>query len=108
MPPSPAAGNLNTSASSSSSNTPWRSPAASRIPAVTSSTCGGSPPTPTRYQSSSSIAKKSTTIRQRLGDASPRLHALTYTELLAEWEKLDVPWIAEHIAQLQARYSTAI
>jgi len=47
-------------------------------------------------------------LRQRLGDASPRLHALTYTELFAEWGQLDVPWIAEHIAQLQARYSTAI
>lgn len=47
-------------------------------------------------------------LRQRLGDASPRLHAVTYAELLAEWEQLDVPWIAEHIAQLRARYSLAI
>lgn len=47
-------------------------------------------------------------LRQRLGDASPCLHALTYAELFAEWAKLDVPWIAEHIAQLRARYSTAI
>jgi len=30
-------------------------------------------------------------LQDRLGEASPRLHALTYTELFAEWERFEVP-----------------
>jgi hypothetical protein len=47
-------------------------------------------------------------LRDRLGEASPRLHALTYTELFAEWEQLNVPWIPDHLAQLHARYAVSI
>jgi len=47
-------------------------------------------------------------LRQRVGDASPHLHALTYTELFAEWAGQDTSWVAEHLAQLDRRYAVSI
>ncbi len=47
-------------------------------------------------------------LQHRLGDASPRLHALTYAEIFAEWERIDVPWIANHVVQLRDRYAVTI
>lgn len=46
----------------------------------------------------------------RVGDGSPQLHALAYADVLAEWEAITspAPWIPEHLAQLRARYDTAI
>ncbi|OAI38504.1 hypothetical protein AYO39_01045 [Actinobacteria bacterium SCGC AG-212-D09] len=41
----------------------------------------------------------------RVGDASPRLHALTYDELWTEWDGLDgEPWLLGHLAALRKRY----
>ena len=45
----------------------------------------------------------------RVGKSAPRLHALTYAELFAEWGELSSPsWLSEHVAQLHARYTVAI
>jgi len=42
----------------------------------------------------------------RVGDAAPHLHVLTYTELWAQWGQLtDVPWLPDHLAALRKRYS---
>ena len=48
-------------------------------------------------------------LKDRVGEASPRLHALSYSELLAEWEQLDEPsWVTGHVAQLRSRYAVSI
>lgn len=46
----------------------------------------------------------------RVGKSAPRLHALTYAELFAEWGELsNTPsWLNEHLAQRHARYTVAI
>lgn len=45
----------------------------------------------------------------RLLGSVPRLHALTYTELFAEWHKGPAAaWLSEHLKQLQARYVLAM
>jgi hypothetical protein len=45
----------------------------------------------------------------RVGDASPRLHAFTYSDLWVQWETLSsVPWLATHLAALRARYAVPL
>jgi hypothetical protein len=42
----------------------------------------------------------------RIGHATPHLHALTYAERWAQWEQLnDIPWLPEHLAALRDRYA---
>ena len=42
--------------------------------------------------------------RSPFARARPALHALTYAELLSEWEGMDRPvWISEHVRQLRDR-----
>jgi hypothetical protein len=48
-------------------------------------------------------------LRRRVGDASPRLHALPYARLWDEWEALsDLPWLGEHVLYLCHRYEVAL
>jgi hypothetical protein len=45
----------------------------------------------------------------RVGDASPRLHALTYAQLWTEWAELnEIPWLCGHLAALRGRYVRAL
>jgi hypothetical protein len=42
----------------------------------------------------------------RVGDSSPCLHALTYTQLWVQWDALtEVPWLPDHLAALRRRYA---
>lgn len=44
-----------------------------------------------------------------VGDASPRLHALSYAQLWAQWDTLsDVAWLAGHLAALRSRYTLTL
>ncbi len=43
-------------------------------------------------------------LRERVGDARPRLHALTWAELWAAWE----PTLPEHVAALRERWSVRV
>ncbi|HEX8102143.1 MAG TPA: hypothetical protein VF533_06005 [Solirubrobacteraceae bacterium] len=43
-----------------------------------------------------------------VGEASPRLHALTYDALWTQWEGLNVPEVAVHLDCLRARYRLAV
>jgi len=47
-------------------------------------------------------------LQARVGDASPRLRALTYRELLDEWERGDDGGAGEHIRALRARYELSL
>jgi hypothetical protein len=47
-------------------------------------------------------------LHARVGDGSPRLHTLTYAELWAQWEALDMSWLTEHVDQLGQRYALAL
>lgn len=48
-------------------------------------------------------------LRERVGDGSPRLHALTYAELWQQWEKVPgAPWLDSALAELRARYEIAV
>jgi hypothetical protein len=43
---------------------------------------------------------------KRVGDASPRLHALSHAELWAQWDTLnDVEWLPHHVSALRRRYA---
>jgi hypothetical protein len=44
----------------------------------------------------------------RVGDALPRLHALTYSELWRQWDALDLPWLREHLTALRRRYDLSV
>jgi hypothetical protein len=45
----------------------------------------------------------------RVDRAQPHLHAVSYHELIDEWSNLSSrSWIAEHIHQLEDRYSLSI
>ena len=45
----------------------------------------------------------------RVGDASPRLHALSYAQLWAQWDMLsEVEWLAGHLAALRSRYALTL
>ncbi|MEJ7783468.1 MAG: hypothetical protein WKF96_01610 [Solirubrobacteraceae bacterium] len=45
----------------------------------------------------------------RVGEASPRLHALTYRQLWDEWQGLPgLPWLTAHLDELRGRYDTAV
>lgn len=44
----------------------------------------------------------------RIGDASPRLHTLTHTELWSEWEHSAMPWLSTHLGLLRQRYQLAV
>jgi len=45
---------------------------------------------------------------ERVGDASPRLHALPYHQLLESWDALGVAWLRDHVSNLRARYKVRI
>jgi hypothetical protein len=48
-------------------------------------------------------------LRNRVGDAWPRLHTATYAELLGEWCALPAPeWISEHVAEMRSRYELSV
>lgn len=49
-------------------------------------------------------------LRATVGTTQPRLHAITYQQLYAEWEHLESapPWLTDHVAQLQHRYTVEI
>ena len=48
-------------------------------------------------------------LADRVSDASPRLHVLTYRMLLDEWSAVTGPdWVADHVAQLRARYELPV
>ncbi len=44
----------------------------------------------------------------RVGNASPRLHALSYLELWSQWDAMGLPWLSAHVACLRQRYELAI
>ena len=46
---------------------------------------------------------------ERVGNASPRLHALTYTDLWNQWDDLEgVAWLPAHLTALRGRYGMAL
>ena len=48
-------------------------------------------------------------LRERVGDASPRLHAMSYAQLWAQWATLsEVTWLAGHLAALRYRYALPV
>ena len=48
------------------------------------------------------------TMRAR-GKASPRLHALSYSELWSSWEAMSgVDWLPDHVAALRERYELSV
>lgn len=48
-------------------------------------------------------------LTDRVADGWPRLHVLSYRELLDEWSALTEPdWTPEHVAQLRARYELPV
>lgn len=48
-------------------------------------------------------------LTERVGDATPRLHTLTYRQLLDQWsQQADPAWLAKHVAQLRERYQIEI
>jgi hypothetical protein len=48
-------------------------------------------------------------LSRRLDESVPRLHALTYAELFAQWHDAPSPaWVSEHLTQLHSRYMLAV
>src|SRR5690606_34412725 len=49
-------------------------------------------------------------LQEALGrDASPAFSAISYSELMREWEdRAEEPWVAEHVAALRARYDIGL
>ncbi len=47
-------------------------------------------------------------LRDRLGDSSPRLHALTYSDLFAEWAASGPGAFPDHLDQLAERYAISV
>lgn len=44
----------------------------------------------------------------RVGDASPRLHALSYAQLWSQWDAMGLTWLSAHFHCLRQRYEVAI
>ena len=49
-------------------------------------------------------------LEERVGNAVPHLHAVSYAQLLDEWSRISrsPPWLEEHLKQIRDRYDTAL
>ena len=46
---------------------------------------------------------------ERVGGASPHLHALSYTELWQQWDRLaNLDWVPTHLGALSDRYAITL